>query len=90
MGSSMQTDLAHIIKFCYENASRLNHYNHPAVNAIDFPVSIKLFVHFSLIRYRDMAVQAKYIFQAQLAPLYGHEYSSFIDNQPYQLESVSH
>ena len=57
MGSSMHKDLAHIIKLCYKNVSCLNHYNHPTVNAIDFPVSIKLFVHFSLIRYRDMAVQ---------------------------------
>ena len=58
------------------------------VNAIDFAESIKLFARVSLIRYRDMAVKAKYIFHTQFAPLYGHEYSSFVDNQPYQRESV--
>ena len=29
-------DLAHIIKFCYKNASRLNRYNFTTVSAIDF------------------------------------------------------
>ena len=35
-------DLAHIIKFCYKNASRLNRYNLPMVKAIHFLFSTLL------------------------------------------------
>ena len=44
-------DLAHIINFCYKNASRLNRYNFTTVNAIDFHFQHFILHHFCLVKY---------------------------------------